>query len=111
MEKGGIKAVTSTLTLMEILVRPKQLNHRQAVEDYKFMLKTFPNLSLKAIDENCAERAADLRAAHGIRPADALQIAVAILSDATAFVTNDQKLSRVPDVEIIILKDFAGENS
>lgn len=111
VEKGRLKAVTSVLTLMEILVKPKQLNHRQAIQDYKFTLRTFPNLSLKTIDENCAERAADLRATYGIRPPDALQIAVAVLSNATAFVTNDERLKRVRDVEIAVLKDFAEEGS
>ena len=48
---------------MEVLVKPKQVGDRQAVEDYKFVLKTFPNLALRPIDESCAERASDLRAA------------------------------------------------
>jgi hypothetical protein len=30
---------------------------------YRFVLKMFPNLALKPIDEGCAERASDLRAA------------------------------------------------
>lgn len=110
VEKGNLKAVTSVLTLMEVLVRPKRLNHQRAIEDYKFALKTFPNLSLKAIDDICAERAADLRAAYEIRPPDALQIGVAILSNATGFVTNDEKLRKVREVEVMILKDFVGHN-
>lgn len=106
VEKGNVKAVTSTITLMEILVRPKQLRDREAVEDYKFTLKTFPNLTLKAIDENVAERAADMRASYELRPPDALQIATATSSNATGFVTNDERLKRVRELEAMVLKDF-----
>ena len=107
MEKGGVRAVTPTLTLMEVLVRPKQLNQQKVVDDYGFLLRTFPNLTLRSIDDSCAERAADLRAAYGIRPPDALQIGTAIVSGAGCFVTNDEKLKKVKEIEVILLKDYA----
>ena len=107
MEKGGVKAVTSTLTLMEVLVRPKQLNQQKVVDDYGFLLRTFPNLMLTSIDDSCAERAADLRTAYGIRPPDALQIGTAIVSSAGCFVTNDEKLKRVKETETVVLNHFA----
>jgi len=107
VEKGGVKAVTSTLTLMEVLVRPKQLNQQKVVDDYGFLLRTFPNLTLTSIDDSCAERAADLRTAYGIRPPDALQIGTAIVSSAGCFVTNDEKLKKVKEIEVILLKDYA----
>ncbi len=33
VENGSLKALTSTLTLMEVLVRPKQIGNMQAAED------------------------------------------------------------------------------
>lgn len=74
VERGGMRAVTSTLSLMEVLVRPKQLSQQKVADDYGFLLRTFPNLTLRSIDDTCAEKAVDLRAAYGIRPSDALQI-------------------------------------
>ncbi len=106
IEKGGLKAVTSVLTLMEVLVRPKQVGDRQAVEDYRFVLKTFPNLALRPIDENCAERASDLRAAYGVKPPDALQVGTALANHATGFVTNDGGLKRIRELEVMVLNDF-----
>ena len=44
-------------------------------------------------------RAADLRATYEVRLPDTIQIAVSILSNATGFVTNDEKLRRVREVE------------
>ena len=107
VEKGGVKAVTSVITLMEILVRPKMLGDKEAIEDYRFVLKTFPNLALKPIDEACAERASDLRAEYGVKPPDALQAATALTSNATCLVTNDDKLKRIRELDVLVLDDFA----
>jgi predicted nucleic acid-binding protein len=76
------------------------------VYDYGFLLRTFPDLTLRSIDDSCAERAADLRAAYGIRPPDALRIGTAIVSSAGCFVMNDEKLKKVKEIEVITLKDF-----
>ncbi len=111
VEKGSLKAVTSVLTLMEVLAKPKQVGDRQAVEDYRFVLKTFPNLALRPIDENCAERASDLRAAYGVKPPDALQVGTALSSHATGFVTNDERLKKIQDLEVIVLGDFVERRS
>ncbi len=107
VEKGGVKAVTSVLTLMEVLVKPKEKGDRQAVEDYRFVLKTFPNLALKLVDESCAEQASDLRAAYGVKPPDALQVGTALSSHATGFVTNDARLKRIREIDVIVLNDYA----
>ena len=107
VEKGSLKAVTSVLTLMEVLVKPKEVGDRQAVEDYRFVLKTFPNLALKPIDESCAERASDLRAAYGVKPPDALQAGTALSSRATGFVTNDARLKRIRELDVVVLDEFA----
>ena len=107
VEKGRVKAVTSVLTLMEVLARPKQKGDKQAVEDYRFVLKTFPNLSLKPVDETCAERASDLRAQYGVKPPDALQVGTALSNHATGFVTNDDGLKRIRDIDVIVLDDYA----
>jgi predicted nucleic acid-binding protein len=106
IEKGNLKAVTSIITLMEILVKPKEQGDKQAIEDYKFVLKTFPNLTLRPIDESCAEKASDLRAEYGVKPPDALQVATALTSHATCFVTNDDKLKRIRELDVVVLDDY-----
>ena len=53
-------------------------------------------------------RAAQLRARYCLRPADAFQVATALVHGAMAFVTNDWRLTRLaPVLDIIILDDFA----
>jgi len=43
----------------------------------------------------------------GFRPPDALQIGTAIVSGTGCFVTNDEKLKKVKEIEVILLKDYA----
>ena len=110
VEKGSVKAVTSVLTLMEVLVKPKQKGNMQAVEDYRFVLKTFPNLALKPVDESCAERASELRALYGVKPPDALQVGTALSSHATGFVTNDGGLKKIREIDVMVLDDYVGDS-
>ena len=106
VENGLIRAVTSMITLMEILIKPMIEGNVKVAEEYKILLQTFPNLSLRAIDHKVASRAADLRANYRIRAPDALQLGAAIEEGAEAFVTNDERLSKVKDVSVLILKSF-----
>jgi predicted nucleic acid-binding protein len=105
VEKGETKASTSAITLMEILVKPKSDGNTRAVEEYKFALRTFPNLKLRPVDEAVAERAAEIRAQYNLRPPDAIQISSAMLEDAQAFFTNDGKLKSVKEIKVIVLKE------
>ena len=97
--------VSSIITLMEILAKPKREGNDEAAEEYKFILQTFPNLEIKPIDAEVAERAAEIRARYGVRPPDALQVAASIVGNAEAFITNDKELKRIKDIEIIIMKE------
>lgn len=106
VEKGLIRAVTSVITLLEVLVKPVSEGNVKAAEEYRILLRTFPNLNLRTIDDTVASRAAGLRASYGIRVPDALQLGAAIEEGAKAFVTNDEKLRKVTDIQVLILKSF-----
>lgn len=106
VENGLIRAVTSMITLMEVLVKPMSEGNVKAAEEYRILLQTFPNLSLRTIDDKVAARAADLRASYRIRAPDALQLSAAIEEGAKVFVTNDERLSKVKDVPVLTLKSF-----
>ena len=108
VQDGRWAAVGSTLLVMELTVRPWQLNQPTVAHEYEVLLIHFPHLSLLDATRNIARRAAQLRATYNLRPADALHIATALVSGATAFITNDRGLARLaPILEIIILEDFA----
>ena len=107
VEIGQWKAVTSTVTVMELTVRPWQLDRPAVAREYEALLAHFPNLVLADVTRDVARQAAQLRARYRVRPADALQVATALIHSATAFVTNDRSLTRLaPIVEIVMLDDF-----
>lgn len=106
LEKGVFQGVTSYLTLMEILVKPKAEGNPEAIRDYEFFLTTFPNLSFVSMGLEVARRAADLRAGYRLRPPDALQLAAALVHGATAFLTNDKKLKQVSELKVLMLDDW-----
>ena len=107
IEVGQKKGLTSTITLMEITVRPRQLGKPEVAIKYEALLANFPNLTLVDIDRDVARRAAELRAVYQIRPADALQVAACQVNGAQVFITNDHHLTRLkPEIEIIVLDTF-----
>ena len=107
IESGIKKAMTSTITLMEINVRPLQLGRPEIAIKYEALLTNFPNLSLIDIDRDAARYAAQLRAKYNLRPADALQVAACQASGAQVFITNDHRLAQLkPEIEIVVLQDF-----
>jgi uncharacterized protein len=103
LEKGINKGVTSYLTLMEILAKPKREALLQVGRDFEYYLTTFPNLTFYEMGLDVARKASDMRSADRIKAPDAIQLATAILYGATAFFTNDKILERVKGVDIFIL--------
>jgi len=107
IEKGKWQGVTSTITLMEITVRPWQLGRESAAREYEAILVHFPNLSVVDVDRNVARAAAQLRAKYNVSPPDALQVAASLSYGAKAFLTNDKRLSRLQElIDILVLDHF-----
>lgn len=105
-------AITSTITLMEITVRPWQVSMPGIARKYEALLVNFPNLKMRCIDREVARRAAQLRAELRLRPADALQAAACLVHGAQAFITNDKRLDRLGSfIHPIILDDYTPTRS
>jgi predicted nucleic acid-binding protein len=107
IEKGKWEGITSTITLMEITVRPWQLGRESAAREYEAVLVHFPNLSIVDVDRKVARAAAQLRAKYNVSPPDAVQVAASLSYGAKAFLTNDKRLSKLQEViDILLLDDF-----
>lgn len=104
-QMGKPRGVTSVITITEVLVKPIRDGNRQVAEEYRRLLSSYPHLNIVEIDQPMARRAADLRAKHGIRTPDALQIAAALSRGATGFVTNDEAVKRVQEIEVLLLDE------
>ncbi len=105
MEEGAFRGISSELTLLELSVRPLQLGRQDVADEYELLLSYFPNLELEPISRDILLYAAALRARHRVRAPDAILLATAVHSRATAAVTNDDDwLGCAPDgVKIVLL--------
>lgn len=100
-ERGS--AVTSTITMTELLVRPYRRADIDHVNTIYAFTSTYPNLSWLPVTLALADDAARLRAKYGLRTPDALHVATAISAAATGFVSNDNAFSRVTELEVLLL--------
>jgi len=107
---GAFEGVTSVVTLIEVTVRPHQLGRADVADDYCTSLGNYPHLTIVELHASTARRAAELRAAYRLHPADALQVAACLTQGATAFLTNDKGLRRLRELEVMLLDDFVAEN-
>jgi predicted nucleic acid-binding protein len=106
VERGKIRAVTSTITLAECLVQPFRAKALELAARYKILFRDFPHLSVIPVSEEIAEKAAWLRAQYQIKTPDAIQLATAIDSGCHAFLTNDEDLAGPKEVRTLVLSQF-----
>jgi predicted nucleic acid-binding protein len=103
LEQPGHAAVTSALTMTELLVQPYRAGDEERVNLFYGLLSTFPNLEWVAPDLEIADIAARLRARHRVRTPDAVQAATAARSRVTGLITNDPAFERVDAFETLLL--------
>ena len=104
LQRPDSKAVTSTITMTELLVRPYRDSDQQRVNAFYALLSTYPNLDWIAPDLEIADLAARFRALHRLRTPDAIQAATAAHARVTGFVTNDAVFERVEHFETLVLE-------
>jgi predicted nucleic acid-binding protein len=104
--RGDFRIVTSFITLVEVLVHPLREGRPELAEEYRNILLQSAELTAIPLDEGIAEEAANLRARHNLRTPDAIQLATAIRSGASSFLTNDANLAAVPGIAVRILQNL-----
>jgi predicted nucleic acid-binding protein len=106
IERQG-RAVTSTITMTELLVHPYRESDIDRVNSIYALTSTFPNLSWVPVTLALADNAARLRAKYSLRTPDAIHLATAIAGSATGFIGNDHVFQRVTELEILLLDTVA----
>jgi predicted nucleic acid-binding protein len=102
IESGSITAVTSALTVTELMTGLYQQQDRRAAEEYRMTLANFPHLQFRSVDFSIADKAAELRSRFRLKTPDAIQLATAIVDKADVFVTGDKHFQDI-DFPVIML--------
>lgn len=106
LEDGKVEAVTSSITLSEILAHPYKLHKIQEVFEIDQAIRNIPNLSIIPVDAGEARLAAYFRGKQSMRLPDCIHLACAVSREAEVFITNDHRLTPLGNIEVIYLSDF-----
>ncbi len=102
IKQPGVVLVSSHLALLECLVLPVRMGQAGLKQDYDdFFAEQISELI--PFVEAVFRKAADIRAQHNFRTADALHLAAALASASDVFLTNDAKLQTFPDIAVAVV--------
>lgn len=101
IDQGLWDAVTSGVTLLETLVVPFRAGNLALADRYEQLLTHSRGLTVVPADHRAA---AQLRARYDLRTPDALQLAAALATACTAFVTTGRRLPAIRGIRIVDLE-------
>lgn len=105
-DKGDFSFVTSSITLLEVLVKPLRDGQSAIAKQYKDILTSAPGIEVFGTTAAIAERAAQFRARFNFRTPDAIQLATAIEAKADYLLTNDYRFKMVNEITVITVGDL-----
>lgn len=104
ISEGRAIAVASVLVLLEVTTGALRKRDDVLAARYREIFEGMQGVALMDVNASLSIEAARLRARHGLRTADAVHVATALASGATAFVTTDRRLARVDELEVRVLR-------
>ncbi|MCK6457197.1 MAG: PIN domain-containing protein [Phycisphaerae bacterium] len=107
VDAGRCVGLSSFVTLLEVLVKPFQDGRADLAQRYRDVLIGSRGFSLFPLDRRIAEDGAGIRARYGFRTPDAIQLATAVRHSADAFLTNDIRLKKFHQLDVVVLDDFS----
>ena len=108
VDRGELSAVTSELTLAEVLVKPLREHNATLAERYHRRLTSGPTLEVHPVSRTVLSRAAALRAGYpSIKLPDAIHAATATLRGCTTLITNDTRFASIANLPVVLLSALA----
>ena len=105
IENGIVEAITTNITLLEVLVHPYRIGNEKLAGQYRDILLNSEGLTTFEVNHEISNQAAKIRAKYSIRTPDAIQISTAIIHNADVFLTNDDALKKISEINVVCLND------
>jgi predicted nucleic acid-binding protein len=105
-DDGLFRFITSSLTLLEVLVKPLKDGRLDIVESYRNILINSEGIDIIEVNNTTAIKAAHLRAKYNIHTPDAIQLATACEFGVDYFFTNDLHLKIVQEITLLTPGDL-----
>jgi predicted nucleic acid-binding protein len=106
LDQGNLVAVTSELTLAEVLVKPYQLDRAELIQAYETFLEPDGALQVEPVTGPVLREAARLRARSRLRLPDAIHAATAVAAGCSVLLTNDHGLRQFQDLPVKLVADL-----
>jgi predicted nucleic acid-binding protein len=106
LEHSTIEAVTSELSIAEVLVKPIQDKKPELAEVYKNLLAPESQIRALPIDRATLLKSAEIRAQFGGRAFDCIHVATATLARCSSFITNDEGIRAPRSLRIVHLEEL-----
>ena len=111
IDAGELEAVTSSLTLLEVLVIPFRFSNGALIDRYETLLTKSQGLRLVDLDRDFLRAVAQVRASTRAKTPDAIQLAAAMAAGCSVFLTNDDRIPALPGLRVLLLDDYLPERS
>ena len=108
LEPVDASGVGSVLLLPEVLTKP--MRHDPLSAETSALVTLLSRLDLRPVDEQTARVAVTLGGTYGLRAAEAVHLATAVVADADRFLTNNRNdfSRRIKEVEVTYPEDLDG---
>jgi len=107
LDAGDLPAVTSALTLLEVLAVPFRAGNLPLAERYEALLARGRGLLLVDLTRRVLRTAAQLRALDArLRTPDAIQLASGLVAGCTTLLTNHRRIADAGGVRVLQLRDY-----
>jgi predicted nucleic acid-binding protein len=103
---GDLQVVSSPITLAECSSIPAVQNFPALKQDLSDVLALNRHAIFRITDEVVLIEAVKMRVKYGLKLADAIQVATAIVCSCDAFLTNDVALSKVTEIRSIVVNEL-----
>lgn len=102
LQRQKLKAVTSTVSLIESLSYPSPPKVLRAI---KKGFATLGNLNIVDVNFKISLETARIRREYKFRLPDSIQLATAKVNKAQVFITNDARLKQFKEIKVILIEE------
>ncbi len=105
---GYFRGVVTPVTMAELVVKPLEKKRPDIADTYRRALRTLRGIELISIDPEIGVMAGALRGAYGYPLPDMFQVACALQYPRPVLITEDTRLKKVNEVEIMTMQAVVG---
>jgi predicted nucleic acid-binding protein len=106
VDTGTIHAVSSLITVIEVLSKPYSIEQFDLVRTYREVFGSSSKIDVLPLTLELADLTAQIRGQYNLKTPDAIQWATATLHKVDYFLTNDKRYNVLNDDRVLIVDEY-----